>query len=116
MTPRQWLASQDARFRAEAEALHGRIVAIVPKAPVEVTSMLGYGRGSDGFAQLAFAVRKDGLRLYGNVGVLARHKAALGRRLTGKSCVTLKRADELDEALLRTIVRESLAADRITAE
>jgi hypothetical protein len=51
--------------------------------------------------------------LYANVHTLAQYKAALGRILTGKSCVTLKRAADIDDKLLKKIVAGSLAPPAI---
>ena len=112
MTTQQWLASKDPKYRDEAAALLRRIKKTAGKAETSVDrhSIFGFGRGSDGYAKLALAVRKDGLRLYANIFVLAKHKAALGEALTGKSCVTLKRAADIDDKLLARLVTASLAA------
>ena len=112
MTTAQWLACKAPKYRDEAKALLSRIKGAAGKAKIGIDrhSILGFGCGSDGYPLIALAVRKDGLRLYANTFVLAEHKAALGKRLAGKGCVTLKRAADIDDKLLVRIVKGSLAA------
>ena len=118
MTMEEWLAAKDPKYRGEAAALLARLKDKVGEAEVRIDghAILGFGRGSDGYALIALTVRKDGLRLYANVGELAKHKAALGKSLTGKSCVTLKRASDIDDKLLDRIVRGSFEAEAISRE
>ena len=108
----EWAASKDQKYRGEAEALAARLEARAGKAEISIDrhGILGFGRGADGYPLIGLTVRKDGLRLYANIYALAEHKAALGKKHTGKSCVTLKRAADLDDTLLDKIVRGSLAA------
>ena len=108
---RKWLAEKDAKYRGEAQSLLERMTAEAGNAKVSVDrhGILGFGQGADGYPLVALTVRKDGLRLYANTVELAKHKAALGRKLTGKSCVTLKRAADIDDKLLSQIVKGSLA-------
>lgn len=114
----RWLTKQDAKYRTEAEALIVRIRALAPAAPLRFhgAAILGFGTGADDFMLIGLAVRKDGIRFYANAAVLAQHKATLGKRLSGKTCVTLKHASDLEPKLLDTIVKESLKAKSIAAE
>jgi len=109
----EWLAGKDARYRGEAEILLAQMQKAAGKVEVTVDkhSILGLGRDSKNYPKIALTVRKDGLRLYANVSVLAKYKAALGKTLTGKCCVTLKRAADIDGKLLARIVKDSLAAN-----
>jgi hypothetical protein len=118
MTASKWLASRDVKFRGEAAIMLSRLQAAAgdSKTTVDKHAIIGLGQGSDGYPKIALAVRKDGLRLYANIHVLAKHQSALGKKLTGKSCVTLKRAADLDDKLLARIVQGSLAAAGLCEE
>jgi hypothetical protein len=109
---KKWLAEKDPKFRDEAQSLLERMTADAGNAKVSVDrhGILGFGEGADGYPLVALTVRKDGLRLYANTFELAKHKAALGKTLTGKSCVTLRRASDIHDKLLSKIVKGSLAA------
>ena len=118
MTTTEWLASKDPKYRGEAKLLLTRIQDAAGSAEVSVDehAILGFGHGRDGYPLVALTVRKDGLRLYANIHVLAKNKTALGKSLTGKSCVTFKRASDIDDKLLARIVRGSLAAKALCEE
>lgn len=111
-TIEEWLETRDPKYQMEARSFLAKVNSIAPDVQPEVKSdgIVGFGSGADGYFLLAFTVRKDGLRMYANVRELAKHKEALGRKLTGKSCVTLKKVTEIDDELLTTIVKSSLAA------
>jgi len=117
-TLEEWIESRDPKYREEACKLLDRIAAIAPDAPVIVRNdgMAGFGDSGDGYFLIGMAVRKDGLRLYANVRELKKHTEALGKKLTGKSCVTLKRSDDLADDLLAQIVTGSLAAPSMAVE
>jgi hypothetical protein len=108
-----WNTARGSKHRGEAETLFKRIRAIAPKAELSVDKhgIIGFGRGADNFPLVCMTIRADGLRFYASPPVLAKQKAKLGKHLTGKSCVTLKRSAELDDALLTRIVEGSLAAN-----
>jgi hypothetical protein len=110
MTVSEWVAGQDSRFRGEAATLAERIArrAAASEVRVDRHGILGFGCGADGHPLVALAVRKDGLRLYANVAVVAAQAAALGRKRTGKSCISLRRAADIDDDLLTSIVDGSL--------
>ncbi len=113
-----WIDERDPKYREEARKLIDRIRAIAPNAPVIVRNdgLAGFGDSGDGYFLIGLAVRKDGLRLYASVRELKNHTEALGKKLTGKSCVTLKRGDDLDDELLTQIVEGSLAAPAMAVE
>jgi uncharacterized protein YdhG (YjbR/CyaY superfamily) len=117
-TLEEWIESRDPKYREEARTLLGRITAIAPEAPVIVRNdgLAGFGDSGDGYFLIGMAVRKDGLRLYASVRELKNHTEALGKKLTGKSCVTLKRSDDLTDDLLVPIVTGSLSAPSIAVE
>lgn len=65
---------------------------------------------------IGLAVRKNGICFYANAVVSAQHKAALGKRLSGKTCVTLKRASDPAPKLLDALITAGLKAKMMTAE
>jgi len=67
------------------------------------------GRENDWF-QVGFAPRKNDLTLY-LVSGFPRHEALmkkLGKHKTGKSCLYLKTLDDVDEAVLKELIEESV--------
>jgi hypothetical protein len=111
-----WDGPRSSKYRPEAEILFRRIRAIAPSAELSSDRTgIGFGRGTDGYCLVGMAIRADGLRYYANPGELAKHKTRLGKMLKGKCCVTLKRADDIDESLLRRITKASLTKPRMAA-
>ena len=83
------------------------------------TSMVGFGsysytyasgRSGEWFA-VGFAPRKQALTLYlmDGFGDYEELLARLGPHKTGKSCLHVKRLDDVDEAVLRELIARSLA-------
>jgi len=71
----------------------------------------------DGTWLVGFATRSKGAMLYIMVHeVLARHEKALGKRITGKSCVELRETDDLPisrlKALVLKMIREVAEAEK----
>ena len=108
----------DDRRRADAEEVLELMRRVSGQEPrMWGTSMVGFGRQpyrtSDGKERETFAIgfspRKTALTLYGltyygtNTDLLER----LGPHTTGKSCVYVKRLDDVDRDVLEQIVRRS---------
>lgn len=108
----------DERRRADAEEVLELMRQVSGHEPrMWGPSMVGFGRQpyrtADGKERETFAIgfspRKGALTLYGltyygtNTDLLAR----LGPHTTGKSCVYVKRLDDLDRGVLTEIVRRS---------
>jgi hypothetical protein len=87
------------------------------------TSIVGFGRQpyttADGKAHEWFAVgfspRKAALTLYGLTyyGSNAEMLASLGPHTTGKSCVYVKRLDDVDVDVLRRLVEQAWAQNHV---
>ena len=119
-------AVPDARRRDEAgvlDALHRRVTALEPR--MWGPSIVGYGSyaykydsGREGTsARAGFSPRKPALVLYLNGTYEGARKdeanalfARLGPHTTGKSCLYIKRLDQIDMAVLEVLVRLSWEA------
>jgi hypothetical protein len=111
----------DAQVRADCKALV-RIMQGVTKARPRMwgTSIVGFGvrtyPGAGGrsteWPLIAFAPRKSGLVLYAMSGVQAHAKllARLGPHKFGKGCLYLRSLADVDLAVLKTLVAESVKA------
>jgi len=113
-------AIPDARRQADARAVCALMRELSGEPPVMWgSSLVGFGayaytyasgRSGEWFA-VGFAARKQALTLYlmdgfGDHDVLL---AKLGPHKTGKSCLHVKRLEDLDEAVLRELITRSLA-------
>ena len=117
-----WLAAiDDPVRRADCQALAALMERITGAPPVMWgASIVGcgsyhyrYASGREGDAPLAgFAPRKGDISIYLNCDLSARADllAQLGRHKIGKSCLYVRRLDEIDMAVLEQLVRESIAA------
>ena len=106
--------------RADARAVCALMSELSGEPPVVWgTSMVGFGsyaytyasgRSGEWFA-VGFAPRKQALTLYlmDGFGDYEQLLARLGPHKTGKSCLHVKRLDDVDEGVLRELVTRSLA-------
>lgn len=86
------------------------------------TSIIGFGTyhykyasGHEGDAcLLGLSPRKDAITLYLMAGVQAKPDLlkSLGKIKTGKGCLYIKRLEDVDVAVLRRLLRESLKANK----
>ena len=77
-----------------------------------------YGSGREGqWFLTGFSPTKTGVTLYimGGFAGMEGHLEKLGKHRTGKGCLYLKRLEQVDPAVLRRIVKESVAQLRRTA-
>jgi hypothetical protein len=97
------------RTESWAEELHRLVVDAVPDVTVSGgAAMVTYSAGGGQLAGLAR--RKDGFRLYltpiyDDAGLLAEHRPALGPLLVGKSCLRVRRRDEVPDAAIQAVLR-----------
>jgi len=110
----------DERRRADARAVCALMSELAGEPPaLWGTSMVGFGsysytyasgRSGEWFA-VGFAPRKQALTLYliDGFGDYEELLTRLGPHKTGKSCLHIKRLDEVDEDVLRELIARSLA-------
>ena len=113
----------DERRRADARAVCALMCELSGEPPVIWgTGLVGFGsyaytyvtgRSGEWFA-VGFAPRKQALTLYvmDGFGDYEALLARLGPHKTGKSCLHLKRLADVDEDVLRELIRRSLAHTR----
>lgn len=115
-----FLQTVDEKRRADCDALLALMQDVTGEPPVMWgASMIGFGsyhytyasgREGDSFV-VGFAPRKQNLVLYIMAGfeqydaLLAR----LGKHTTGKACLYIKRLADVDQAVLRELVSQSVA-------
>ena len=111
-------AVPDSRRRDDAEAVCA-LMAEVTGAPPRMwgSSIVGFGTyhyryasGREGdWAPVGLSPRKQSLTIYLSAGVdrYADRLSALGPHSTGKSCLYVKRLAEIDQTLLRELIREA---------
>jgi len=113
-------AIDDPARRADCQVLSSLMERITGQPPVMWgASIVGFGSyhyryasGREGDAPLAgFAPRKGDISIYlsCDMGARADLLAQLGRHKMGKSCLYLRRLDEVDVTVLEQLVRESIA-------
>lgn len=122
---REFLQTVDEKRRADCEALLALMEEVTGEPPVMWgDSMVGFGSyhykyatGREGdWLLTGFSPRKQNLTLYIMAGfdeydhLLAR----LGKHTTGKSCLYIKRLADVDQDVLRELVRLSVAHMRAT--
>jgi len=121
MTPEDYIDALDEPRRTEIAELDALIRASAPELEPHIRSgMLGYGeyhykyasgREGDWFV-VGLASRKQYISLYANVGVAERHRAALPQADIGKSCIRIKRLEDVDRDVLADVIRETAAAGK----
>ncbi len=116
-------AIADARRREECHALRALMERVVG-APATMwgPSMVGFGRyhyvyesGREGdWFMTGFSPRKQALTVYVMSGFEGEPElmARLGRFRTGKSCLYLKRLEDIDTSVLETLIDGSISALR----
>ncbi len=120
-----FLQTVDEKRRADCEALLALMEEETGEPPVLWgDSMIGFGsyhyryasgREGDWFL-VGFAPRKQNLTLYIMAGFEQYEAlmARLGKHTTGKSCLYIKRLADIDQAVLRELVSQSVAHMRAT--
>ena len=118
----EFLAALDPQKRADSEALIGLMQDVTGQPPVLWGSMVGFGTyhyryasGHEGDAPLAaFAPRKSAITLYlsSDIERFSDTRARLGEHSLGKGCLYLKKLSDVDQAALRELVQETVAAVR----
>ena len=98
-----------------AAALHELVTAAVPQAQVSVASGLVSYEVVHGQPLAALARRKDGFRvylppIYQDPELLADHRAELKPLLVGKSCLRVRRREEVPDAAVQDVLRRGAAA------
>lgn len=116
-------AVTDARRRADAKAVCALMREVTGHEPrMWGSTMVGFGRYSYTYAsgrsgewfEVGFSPRKQALTVYIMDGFEQRDEllSGLGPHSTGKSCLYIKRLDDVDRAVLRQLVQASVAATR----
>jgi hypothetical protein len=121
-TPEQYIDELEEPRRGDIRRLHGLIRKIVPKLePYMEYGMIGYGRfhyryasGREGdTCTIGLASNKRSISLHliatdaeGNY-LAELYRDRLPKADIGKSCVRFKRLDDLDERVLREMIREA---------
>ena len=113
----------DARRRAEGHELRSLFERVTGEpAAMWGPSMVGFGSrpytntvGTNDWFVVGFAPRKSALTIYGIFDGYASPDpliAALGPATTGKSCVYVKRLDQIDQLVLEQLVRNAWSSVR----
>lgn len=112
-------AIEDPQQRADAKKIATMMRAATgSRAKMWGTAIVGFGSyhykyasGREGDAALVgFSPRKQNLAVYimPGFGAFKKHMAKLGKYKTGKSCLYIKRLDDIDEAILRKLIDGSV--------
>jgi hypothetical protein len=118
-TPEEYIAALDEPRRTEIAELDALIRKVAPHLERHLYSgMLGYetyhytyDSGREGDAPVvALASRARYISLYANVGVADRHRDELPKADIGKSCIRMKRLDDVDRDVLATVIAETAEA------
>lgn len=120
-TPEDYIAQLDEPRRSQIAALHALIRKTVPRLkPFIQSGMLAYGpfhyryasgREGDWF-RIGVASNKSYISLYACAAdergyVAERYKKKLPRASIGKSCVRFKKLEDLDQAALKALLKET---------
>ena len=111
MTPEKQLANAPEKYRDTAKALHAFISKRLGKKQLVTVSdhgIIGYGTGTDGFVLTGMAVRSAGVVLYTSADLLTKHAKILGKKRTGKTCLRLRKFEDVPEKVLNDVVRQAL--------
>lgn len=118
-TPAEYIAGVEEKRRPDVQRLHELVREVAPELePTMEFGMLGYGKmhyryasGREGdWMKLGIANNKQYISLYccaaDDRGYVAeRYRERLPKANIGKSCVRFKRLADLDEAVLRALIR-----------
>ena len=123
-TPEEYIAQVEEKRRDDIQKLHDLVREVAPELePTMEFKMLGYGKmkykyasGREGeWMKIGIANNKQYISVYccaaDDEGYVAeRYKERLPKASIGKSCVRFKRVSDLDEEVLRELIRESADA------
>ncbi len=123
-THEKYIAGVEDKRRPDIQALHDLVLEIAPELkPTMEFGMMGYGKfhykyksGREGdWMKIGIANNKQYISLYccaaDDQGYVAeRYRERLPKANIGKSCVRFKRLSDLDEGILKELIRESAAA------
>ena len=123
-TYEQYIAEVEEKRREDIQRLHDLVREVAPELePTMEFGMLGYGKfaykyasGREGeWMKIGIANNKQYISLYccaaDDKGYVAeRYRKRLPKANIGKSCVRFKRLSDLDEDVLRELIRDSAAA------
>ena len=123
-TPEEYIALVEEKRRDDIQKLHDLVREVAPELePTMEFKMLGYGKmkykyasGREGeWMKIGIANNKQYISVYccaaDDEGYVAeRYKERLPKANIGKSCVRFKRVSDLDEDVLRELIRESADA------
>lgn len=123
-TPEEYIAQVEEERRDDIQKLHDLVREVAPELePTMDFKMLGYGKmeykyasGREGeWMKIGIANNKQYISIYccaaDDEGYVAeRYKERLPKASIGKSCVRFKRVSDLDEEVLRELIRESADA------
>jgi len=123
-THEEYIAQVEERRREDIQKLHDLVREEAPDLePTMEFKMLGYGKfhykyasGREGdWMKIGIANNKQYISVYccaadDNGYVAERYKERLPKASIGKSCVRFKRVSDLDEDVLRELIRESADA------
>lgn len=119
-TPAEYIARVEEKRRPDIQRLHELVREVAPELePTMEFGMLGYGTmhyrsasGREGdWAKIGIANNKQYISLYccaaDSRGYVAeRYRERLPKANIGKSCVRFKRLGDLDESVLRELIRD----------
>jgi len=119
-TPADYIAGVDEKRRPDIQRLHDLVREVAPELePTMEFGMLGYGKlhyryasGREGdWMKIGIASNKQYISLYccaaDDRGYVAeRYRERLPKANIGKSCVRFKRLDDLDDDVLRQLIRD----------
>ena len=123
-TPEQYIAEVEEKRRDDIQRLHDLVREVAPELePTMEFKMLGYGKmkykyasGREGeWMKIGIANNKQYISMYCCAAtekgyVAEQYKERLPKANIGKSCVRFKRLADLDEDVLRELIRESADA------
>lgn len=114
--PTEFTTALPATDQDLAGALHELITGAVPHVQVSVTGGLVSYEVAPGRQLAALAKRKDGFRLYltpiyEHPDLLADHQAGLKPLLVGKSCLRVRRREEVPDAAVQDVLRRGAARE-----
>ena len=119
-TPADYIAGVDEKRRPDIQRLHDLVREVAPELePTMEFGMLGYGKlhyryasGREGdWMKIGIASNKQYISLYCCAAdergyVAERYRERLPKANIGKSCVRFKRLDDLDDDVLRQLIRD----------
>ena len=125
-TPEEYIAKIEEPRRSQIQTLHDFISKTVPEQkPHIISGMIGYGSfhyksksGREGdWCVIALASQKNYISLYicasdGKQYVAEKYKDALPKANIGRSCIRLKKIEDIDLDVLKTVLIEGVKASK----